>query len=142
MVESLQVLRNICILYITCHYMPKYFQVNDRKHSNKHVLALRRAKYQTSVFSHDMAANWVLRFLKNKRKTFSVLQNIFFFAPDEGLYCRMAGGGAENMWTNILIFKFLVLGLVIYSVSSTIIERFGDFLQIQGACDLGTQINN
>ena len=53
--------------------MPKYFQVNDRKHSNKHVLALRRAQHQRSVFSHDMAADWVLWFLKNKRKTFSVL---------------------------------------------------------------------
>ena len=39
MVQSLQVLR--------------IFQVRDGKHSNKHMLVLRRAKHQTSFFSHD-----------------------------------------------------------------------------------------
>ena len=29
------------------------------------------------------------------------------------------------MWTNILIFKFIVLRLVIYSVPGTILDRLG-----------------
>ena len=78
------------------------------------------------------AANWVLRFLKNERKTFSV--------PDKGFYCWAAGGGAQNVWSNIMIFKFIVLRLIIYSVSGTILERFGDFLINLGACNLGTLI--
>ena len=53
MVQSLQVLRNAYILNITCHHMPKYFQVSDEKHLNKHILVLRRVKHHTSVFSYD-----------------------------------------------------------------------------------------
>ena len=25
----------------------------------------------------------------------------FFFAPDEGFYCWIVGGGVQNVWTNI-----------------------------------------
>ena len=39
-----------------------------------------------------------------------------------------------------MIFKFIVLRLIIYSVSGTILERFGDFLINLGACNLGTLI--
>ena len=39
-----------------------------------------------------------------------------FFATDEGIYCWIAGGGVQKGWTNISIFKFIVLILVIYSV--------------------------
>ena len=55
MVQSLQVLGNVYILHITCHYMPKYFQVSrrDEKHPNKHILVLRHAKHHTSVFLCD-----------------------------------------------------------------------------------------
>ena len=49
------------------------------------------------------------------------MENIFF-APDQGFYCWIAGGGAQNVWTNILIFQFIVLRLVLYSVSGTILE--------------------
>ena len=59
-----------------------------------------------------------------------------FFAPDEGnFYCWIAGGGVQDVWTNILIFKFTVLRL--YSVSDTILEGFGHILSI-----LGTQIKD
>ena len=34
-----------------------------------------------------------------------------FFAPDEGFCCWIAGGGAQNVWTNILIFEFIVFRL-------------------------------
>ena len=68
--QSLQVLKNVYILNITCHHMPKYYQVSNEKHTNKHVLVLRHARHHTS-------ANWVLQILKNERKSFSVLQNIF-----------------------------------------------------------------
>ena len=53
MVESLQVLRNVYILNVTCHHMPKYFRVSDEKHPNKHILVLRRAKHHSSIFSND-----------------------------------------------------------------------------------------
>ena len=53
MVESLQVLRNVYILNVTCHHMPKYFRVSNEKHPNKHILVLRRAKHHTSIFSND-----------------------------------------------------------------------------------------
>ena len=39
MVQSFQVLRNVYILNITCHHMPKYFQVSVEKHPNKHFSA-------------------------------------------------------------------------------------------------------
>ena len=41
MVQSLQVLRNEYMLNIRCHHMPKYFQVSDKNHPNKHILVLR-----------------------------------------------------------------------------------------------------
>ena len=50
MAQSLQVLRNVYILNTTCHHKPKYFQVKDEKHPNKHILVLRRAKHHTLVF--------------------------------------------------------------------------------------------
>ena len=50
MVQSLQVLRNLYVLNITCHRMPKYFQVSDKKRANKYISVLRRAKHHTSVF--------------------------------------------------------------------------------------------
>ena len=50
-----------------------------------------------------------------------------FFAPDEILYCLVVGGGAQHKLTNILIFKFIVLRLVIDSVFATILERLGNF---------------
>ena len=53
MVQILQVLRNVYILNITCHHMPKSFQVNVEKHPNKHNVVLRHAKYHTSVYSYD-----------------------------------------------------------------------------------------
>ena len=53
MVQSLSLLRNVCILNITCHHMRKYFQVSDEKHPNKHILVLRHAKHRTLVFSYD-----------------------------------------------------------------------------------------
>ena len=31
------------------------------------------------------------------------------FAPVEGFYCWIVGGGVQNVWTNILIFKFIFL---------------------------------
>ena len=42
MVQSLQVLRNVYILNMTCHHIP-----------NKHILVLSCAKHHTSVFSYD-----------------------------------------------------------------------------------------
>ena len=53
MVQSLQVLKNVYILNIACHHMPKYFQVSDEKYPNKYILVLRRVKHHTSVFSYD-----------------------------------------------------------------------------------------
>ena len=53
MVQSLQVLRKVYIFNITCHHMPKYFQVSDEKHPNKHILVLRHAKHDTSSFAYD-----------------------------------------------------------------------------------------
>ena len=58
MAQSLQVLRNVLlyniilniILNTTSHHKPKYFQVKDEKHPNKHILVLRRAKHHTLVF--------------------------------------------------------------------------------------------
>ena len=41
MIQSLQVLKSEYILNIICHHMPKYFQVSDKKHPNKHILVLR-----------------------------------------------------------------------------------------------------
>ena len=38
---------------MTCHHMPKYCQVSDEKHPNKHMLVLRREKHPTLVFSYD-----------------------------------------------------------------------------------------
>ena len=43
----------IYILNITCHHMPKYFQVSGKKHPNKHILVLRYTKHHKSVFSYD-----------------------------------------------------------------------------------------
>ena len=55
MVQSLQVLKNVCIyiLNITCYHMPKYFQISEEKNPNKNILVLRGAKHHTSVFSYD-----------------------------------------------------------------------------------------
>ena len=53
--------------------MPKYFQVSVGKCPNKHILMLSHAKHRTLFFFHiAKAANWVLQFLKSKRKTFLV----------------------------------------------------------------------
>ena len=41
-----------------------------------------------------------------------------------------------------MIFKFIVLRLIIYSVSGNILERFGHFLINLGACNLGALIKN
>ena len=49
-VQILQELTNVYILNITYHYIPKYFEVSDEKHLNKHILVLRRAKHHTSAF--------------------------------------------------------------------------------------------
>ena len=46
-----------------------------------------------------------------KLKTFIFVEYIFF-PPDEGFYCWIAGGGVQSVWTNILIFKLIVLRLV------------------------------
>ena len=48
------------------------------------------------------------------------------------------------MLTNILIFKFMVIWLAIYSVSGTILEGFGHFFIDLGYIysNLGTQIKN
>ena len=62
-----------------------------------------------------------------KKNIFSFAEYILF-APDEGFYCWIAGGGAQNVRANILIFKLIVLRLVIYSVWGTILEQFGHFL--------------
>ena len=124
MVQSLQVLRNVYILNITCHHMPKYFQVSAEEHPNKHILVLRCAKHHTSVFSRLLTGSF--NFWKIKEIIFSLAEYIFF-APDEGFYCWIAGGEAQNVWTNILIFKFSVLQLVISSVSGIILQWFGHF---------------
>ena len=64
------------------------------------------------------------------------------FAPDEGFYCWLAGRGVKNVSTNILILKFVVLRLVIYSVPGTILEwcehNFVEFRCV----NLGTQIKD
>ena len=47
------------------------------------------------------------------------------------------------MWPNILIFKFIVLRLLAYSVLRTILEQFGNcFYRILGTYNLGNQIKN
>ena len=118
MVQGFQVLRNVYILNVTCHHMPKYFQVSDENHPNKHILVLRHAKHHTLAFSHDEGYLGPSIFEEWKKNILSFAEYIFF-APDEGFFCWIAGGGAQNVWTNILIFKFIVLRLVIYSVSGT-----------------------
>ena len=40
------------------------------------------------------------------------LAEYIFFAPDEGFYCWIVGGGARNLWANILMFKFIIVNLV------------------------------
>ena len=45
-----------------------------------------------------------------------------FFGPDECFYCWVADGGVQNQGINFLIFMFIVLRLVKYLVSSTILE--------------------
>ena len=70
MVQSLQVPRNE-------YYMPKYFQINDEKHPNKHILVFKRSKHHTSFFFQmKKAANSVLQSMKNERATFIDLQNM------------------------------------------------------------------
>ena len=95
-------------------------------------------KNTTHLFFHmTKAAYWVLRFLKNERKTFSVLYSIFSLLQIKFSTAEQQVEGTDN----ILIFK-IVLRLVIYSVSGTILERFGHFLSIQDTCNLSTQIKN
>ena len=72
--------------------MPSYAWIIKKKHLTK-------------------AANWVLEFLENETKTFLVFIDSIFFAPDEG-FCWIACGRVQNLWTNILMFKFIVLSLV------------------------------
>ena len=50
MVQTLQFLRNVYILNMTCHHMPKYFLVSDENYPNKDILVPRHAKDHTSVF--------------------------------------------------------------------------------------------
>ena len=50
MVKRLQVLRNVYILNITCHHMPKYFQVSDEKYPNKHIIVLKGVQNTTHNF--------------------------------------------------------------------------------------------
>ena len=107
--------------------MPKYFQVSDEKHPNNHILVLKRAKYHTSVFSYDKGCYLSPSIFEEWKKNISSFVEYIFFAPDEG---SIADGGAQNVWTNILIFKFVVHRLVIYSVLGTILEQFGHFLSI------------
>ena len=121
----MQVVTNVYILNITCHHTPKYVQVSDKKHPNKHILVPRRAKHHTLTFSCDKdCEHGPSIFEEWKKNIFSFVEYIFF-APAEGFCCSIADGGAQYVWTNILIFKFIVLRLVIYSMSGTILERFG-----------------
>ena len=39
---------------------------------------------------------------------FSFAENILF-TLDEGLHCWIVAGGVKNLWTNILILKFIIL---------------------------------
>ena len=45
------------------------------------------------------------------KNIFCFVEYIFFF-PDKSFYCWIKGGGVQNIWTNILSFKFIVVGLV------------------------------
>ena len=66
--QSLYVLINAYILNITCHHMPKYFQVSVGKYPNKQLQWL-GVQNTTDRFLHmTKADNWVLQFLKNERK--------------------------------------------------------------------------
>ena len=93
------------------------------KHAKKRILVVSHVKHQTPVFFFHItkAVNWVLQFLKLYKNNFS-FEEYIFFASDEVFYCWVAGEWVQNMGTNILIFKFIVLRLATYSVSGTILE--------------------
>ena len=122
----MQVCRNVYISNITCHHLPKYFQVIEEKHLTK-VLVLRREKHHKSVFSFDKGCKLGPSIFEEWKKNIFSFVEYIFFAPDEGVYGGIADEGAQNVLTNIMIFKFTVLRLVIYSVSDTILEQFGHF---------------
>ena len=76
MVQSFQVLINVHMLNITCHHMPKYFQVSEENHPKKHILVLIQAKH-TSVFSEKNQTGGSMTYF------FETLWNflLFYYTP-------------------------------------------------------------
>ena len=71
MVQSLQILRKVYILNITSYHMP--IPSVTKAPQQTHLSTLMCKKTHISFFHMTKATNWVLRFLKNERKKFSVL---------------------------------------------------------------------
>ena len=76
-------------------------------------------------------------FWRTKKNAFSVLQNIFSLLQMKVSTAEQQVEGVQNVWINLLIFKFIVLRLVIYSVSVTILEPFVNFLIDLGYIQFG-----
>ena len=76
MVQSFQVLINVYMLNITCHHMPKYFQVSEENHPKKHILVLIQAKH-TSVFSEKKQTGGSMTYFLETLWNFL----LFYFTP-------------------------------------------------------------
>lgn len=74
-----------------------------------HVLVPRRAKHHIPAFSFDKDCEVDLWIFEEWNKNILSFADNIFFAPNEGFYCWIAGGGVQNIWP---MFKFIILSLV------------------------------
>ena len=116
--------------------------VQVSKSTLKTILVLRHGKHRTPVFFiwQRLSSSKSLSPSIVKYKIYFV--KYIFFAPDEGFYYWVAGGWIQKVWTNILIFKFIVVRLVIYSVPVLFYSDLDIILSILDTHNLGIQIKD